>query len=357
MGLAPLAYLLFTETLRHNPRNPAWPDRDRFVLSAGHASLLLYSVLHLAGYELPLEDIRNFRRWGSKAPGHPERGWTAGVETTTGPLGQGFAAAVGFAVAEALLAARFNRPGREIVDHRTVVVCGDGDMMEGISSEAASLAGNLGLGRLLAFYDDNHISIEGSTDLAFCEKVAHRFEDYGWHVQDLHEDIGLDSIRRAIERADAEVGRPSLILLRTHIGYGSPNKQDSADAHGAPLGEEEVALTKRNLGWPSEEPFFIPPEALSRFRRALDRGDTLEGRARGLSRGIPRAGGRARARPRREASGRLGGSASPLRAWREHLDPRRVGHGPERARAAAPRARRRRRRPRAVDRDLPPRPR
>jgi transketolase len=276
MGLAPLGYLLFTEVLEHNPANPSWPDRDRFVLSTGHASMLLYSLLHLTGYDLSLEDLKHFRRWGSKAPGHPEFGVTPGVEVTTGPLGQGFASAVGFALAEALLAARFNRPGHEIVDHRTMVVCGDGDMMEGISSEAASLAGNLGLGKLLAFYDDNHISIEGSTDLAFCEKVAHRFEDYGWHVQDLHEEISLDDIRVAIERAEAVADRPSLIVLRTHIGFGSPNKQDSAEAHGAPLGEDEVLLTKRNLGWPSEEPFFIPQEALTRFRRAQERGRELE---------------------------------------------------------------------------------
>ncbi len=276
MGLAPLGYLLFTEVLKHNPANPGWPDRDRFVLSAGHASMLLYSLLHLTGYDLSLEDLKRFRQWGSKAPGHPEYGLTPGVEMTTGPLGQGFASAAGFALAEALLAARFNRPGHTIVDHRTVVVCGDGDMMEGVSSEAASLAGNLGLGKLLAFYDDNHITIEGSTDLAFCEKVAHRFSDYGWHVQDLHEQISLADIRAAIERAEAVSDRPSLIVLRTHIGFGSPNKQDSAEAHGAPLGEEEVLLTKRGLGWPSEEPFFVPPEALAHFRRAGERGAELE---------------------------------------------------------------------------------
>ncbi|NKE70259.1 transketolase [Candidatus Manganitrophus noduliformans] len=277
MGLAPLGYLLWTRFLKHNPRNPQWPDRDRFVLSAGHASMLLYSLLHLTGYDLPLEEIRRFRQWGSKTPGHPEYGHTPGVETTTGPLGQGFANGVGMAMAERFLAARFNRPGYDIVDHNTYVIAGDGDMMEGITSEAASLAGNLRLGKLICFYDDNHITIEGSTDLAFCENVKKRFEAYCWHVVAVHDDGNdLDAISEAIRSAQAETDRPSLIIVRTHIGYGSPHKQDTAQAHGEPLGEEEVARTKQNLGWPPAPDFYIPDAALRHYRKGVEKGQRLE---------------------------------------------------------------------------------
>lgn len=274
MGLAPLGYVLYSRVMRHSPANPGWPNRDRFVLSAGHASMLQYALLHLSGYDLPLEELKRFRQWGSRCPGHPEYGLTPGVEVSTGPLGQGLGNAVGFALGEAMLAERFNRQGHAIVDYSTFVVCSDGDMQEGVGSEAASLAGNLGLGKLIAIYDDNHISIEGSTDIAFCEKVAHRFIDYGWHVQSLHEEVDLQGIELALEEAKGVTDKPSLIVLRTHIGFGSPNKQDTADAHGAPLGEEEVRLTKQRLGWPFDEPFFVPSEVRELFatvhRRGLD---------------------------------------------------------------------------------------
>jgi transketolase len=272
MALAPIAYLLFTRTMRHNPRDPSWPDRDRFVLSCGHASMLLYSSLFLSGYDLTLDDIENFRQLGSKTPGHPEHGEVPGVEVTTGPLGQGIANSVGFAIAERMLAARFNRPGHEIVDHHTYVLASDGDMEEGISGEASSLAGHLGLGRLTVFYDNNHISIEGDTNLAFNEDVGMRYAAYGWHVQNLGEEIGLDHVAAAIDAAHEVTDRPSLIILRTHIAVGSPNKHDTAGAHGSPLGVEEILLTKRAYGWPSEEPFFVPDEALEHFRQAVERG-------------------------------------------------------------------------------------
>jgi len=281
MGAAPMAYVLWTRFLRHNPRNPAWPNRDRFVLSAGHGSMLLYALLHLTGYDLSLEEIQRFRQWGSKTPGHPEYGLTPGVETTTGPLGQGFAMGVGMAIAERALAARFNRPGFPIVDHYTYGIVSDGDLMEGVSAEAASLAGHLGLGKIIYLYDDNGISIEGPTDLAFTEDVGQRFAAYNWHVQhvDGHD---LDAIEAALRMAQAERERPSLIIARTHIGYGSPNKQDRAEAHGAPLGEEEVRLTKQNLGWPVDPPFYIPEEALAHFRLALTRGAQQEAEWQGL---------------------------------------------------------------------------
>jgi transketolase len=272
MALAPLAYLLYTRVMRHDPRDPDWPGRDRFVLSAGHASMLLYSSLHLSGYDLSLEDIKAFRQLGSKAPGHPEHGHVPGVEVTTGPLGQGIANAVGFALAERMLAARFDRPGHEIVDHRTYVIASDGDLEEGISNEASSLAGHLGLGRLIAFYDRNHISIEGDTALAYSDDPAGRYEALGWHVQDLEEDIALPSLEQAVANAVAVEDRPSLIIIRTHIAPGSPNKQDSASAHGSPLGVEEVRLTKQAYGWPSLEPFYIPPEALAHWRECIERG-------------------------------------------------------------------------------------
>ncbi len=276
MGAAPTAYLLWTRFRKHNPTNPAWPDRDRFVLSAGHGSMLLYSFLHLTGYDLPLEELKAFRQWGSRTPGHPEYGLTPGVETTTGPLGQGFANGVGMAIAEQFLAERFNRPGHTIVDHYTYAIVSDGDLMEGVASEAASLAGHLRLGKLIYFYDDNDISIDGSTDLTFTEAVGRRFEAYGWHVEEVKDGNDLGAIDGAINAARAERVRPSLIIVRTHIAYGSPHKQDTAEAHGAPLGAEEVKLTKAFFGWPQEPPFFIPGEALAHFRKAVDRGRVWE---------------------------------------------------------------------------------
>lgn len=276
MGLAPAAYVLWTRVMNHNPENPGWLDRDRFVLSAGHASMLLYSLLHLSGYAVSLDDIKNFRQWNSKTPGHPEFGHTPGVETTTGPLGQGFANAVGMAMAERHLAARFNTPGHEIVDHYTYMICGDGDMMEGISSEAASLAGHLGLGRLICIYDDNDISIEGSTEIAFTEDVALRFKAYHWHILNVDDGNDIDAIYNAIQAAKAQTGRPSLIVLRTHIAYGSPNKQDTADAHGAPLGEEEVRLTKKSLGLPEDTLFNIPDAVRHHFTQCVETGKDAE---------------------------------------------------------------------------------
>jgi transketolase len=274
MGLAPVAYTLWTGFLKHNPTDPAWPDRDRFVLSCGHASMLLYSLLYLTGYDLPLEQLQQFRQWGSKTPGHPEHGLTPGVETTTGPLGQGFGNAVGMAIAERYLAEVFNRPGHEIVDHYTYGICSDGDLMEGVSHEAASLAGHLGLGKLIFFYDDNHITIEGNTDLTFSEEVGHRFEAYGWHVQRV-DGNNIPQISEALKMARAETLRPSLIIARTHIGEGSPNKHDTAGAHGSPLGADEVKLTKQNLGWPDKD-FYVPDEALAHFREAVERGQAAE---------------------------------------------------------------------------------
>jgi transketolase len=276
MGLAPAAYVLWTRVMKHNPENPGWLDRDRFVLSAGHASMLLYSLLHLSGYAVSLDDIKNFRQWNSKTPGHPEFGHTPGVETTTGPLGQGFANSVGMAMAERHLAARFNRPGHEIVDHYTYMICGDGDMMEGISSEAASLAGHLGLGKLVCFYDDNNISIEGSTDITFTEDVALRFKAYHWHILNVDDGNDTDAIYSAIQAAKAQTGRPSLIVLRTHIAYGSPNKQDTADAHGAPLGEKEVRLAKKSLGLPEDALFNIPDAVRHHFTQCVEAGREAE---------------------------------------------------------------------------------
>jgi transketolase len=277
MALAPLAYVLYTRTMRHNPRDPEWPDRDRFVLSCGHASMLLYASLYLAGYDVSLEDdIEQFRQLGSRAAGHPEYGHMPGIEVTTGPLGQGISHAVGLALAERMLAARFNRPGHEIVDHRTFVIASEGDLEEGISGEASSLAGHLGLGRLISFFDRNHISIEGDTALAFSEDVGKRYEAYGWHVQDLEEDIALDRLESALQAAIEVQDRPSLIIVRTHIAQGSPNKHDTAGAHGSPLGEEEVKLTKEAIGWPSLEPFYVPEDALAHFRRCVERGADLQ---------------------------------------------------------------------------------
>jgi transketolase len=276
MALAPLSYLLWTRTMRYNPQNPSWLNRDRFILSAGHASMLLYSMLHLTGYDLPLEQLKQFRQWGSRTPGHPEHGHTPGVETTTGPLGQGFANGVGMAIAQRFQAQRYNRPGHTILDHFIYAIVSDGDLMEGVSAEAASLAGFLKLGKLIYFYDNNHITIEGSTDLAFSEDVGQRFEGYDWHVQHVEDVNDLDALEQAIAAAQAETERPSLIIVRSHIGYGSPHKQDSSKAHGEPLGAEEVILTKRNLGWPSEEPFYEPEEAVAHFRQAIKRGAAQE---------------------------------------------------------------------------------
>jgi transketolase len=272
LGAAPMAYVLWTRLLKHNPRNPEWFDRDRFVLSAGHGSMLLYSLLHLTGYDLSLEDIKQFRQFGSKAPGHPERGHTPGVETTTGPLGQGFANAVGMAIAEAQLAARYNRPGFEVIDHATYAIVSDGDLMEGVASEAASLAGHLRLGKLTCLYDDNYVTLAAGTDITFSEERARRFEAYGWHTVSVPDGNDLAAIDAALCAALAETARPSLILVRTHIGFGSPNKHDSFEAHGSPLGVEEVRLTKQNLRWPVEPPFLIPEAALAHFRDAVARG-------------------------------------------------------------------------------------
>jgi transketolase len=277
MALAPLAYLLYTRVMKHNPANAEWFDRDRFVLSAGHASMLLYSSLYLSGYGLTLDDLKRFRQLGSPLAGHPERGHAAGIEATTGPLGQGISMAVGLALAERMLAARFNREGHELIDHRTFTIASDGDMQEGVASEACSLAGHLGLGKLVAFYDNNHIQLAGETAMAFSEDVAKRFEAYGWHVQDLGEDIALPRMELAIAGAAEVADQPSLIILRTHIGYGSPNKQDTEKAHGSPLGEEEVRLTKQAYGWDPDQQFFVPDEVLAHFKQtAGERGAKAE---------------------------------------------------------------------------------
>jgi transketolase len=272
LGAAPMAYALWTRLLKHNPRDPDWYDRDRFVLSAGHGSMLLYSLLHLTGYDLSLEEIKQFRQWGSKAPGHPERGHTPGVEITTGPLGQGLANAVGMAIAEAQLAARYNRPGFEVIDHATYALVSDGDLMEGVASEAASLAGHLRLGKLTCLYDDNRVTLAAGTDITFSEDRARRFQAYGWHTVAVADGNDLEAIDAALRAARAETARPSLILVRTHIGYGSPHKQDRFEAHGSPLGADEVRLTKQNLGWPTEPLFLIPEPALAHFREAVARG-------------------------------------------------------------------------------------
>jgi transketolase len=276
MALAPVAYTIYTRLMRHNPADAAWPNRDRFVLSCGHASMLLYAMLYLCGYGLELEDLENFRQLGSPCAGHPEYGHAPGIEATTGPLGQGISNCVGLALAERLLAARFNRPGHEVIDHHTFTIVSDGDLEEGISSEASSLAGHLGLGRLIAFYDDNHISIEGDTELAFSEDVGARYEAYNWHVQHLGEDLAIERIEEAARAAMAVEDRPSLIICRTHIATGSPNKHDSASAHGSPLGEEEIRLTKEVYGWPTEPPFYVPAEALEHCRATIGRGEQAE---------------------------------------------------------------------------------
>jgi len=273
MGTASMAYALWVEHLKHNPVDPTWPDRDRFVLSAGHGSMLLYSLLHLTGYDLPLSEIKAFRQWGSKTPGHPERHVTPGVEVTTGPLGQGIANTVGMAISEAHLAACYNRPEHTVVDHHTYVIVGDGDLMEGISSEACALAGHLGLGKLVVLYDDNRISLAGSTDLSFSEDVKKRFEAQNWHVERVGNGNDLEAVSTAIGVAKAEIERPSLIMVRTVIGDGAPHKQGSFKVHGSPLGIEELAAAKEEVGWPIEPMFHIPPEALKHFRKAVEKGE------------------------------------------------------------------------------------
>ncbi len=276
LGAAPMAFGLWTRFLKHHPANPNWFDRDRFVLSAGHGSALLYGLLHLTGYALPLEQLKQFRQWGSIAPGHPERGITPGVEVTTGPLGQGFANGVGMAMAETNLAARYNRDGFDVINHYTYGIVSDGDLMEGVAAEAASLAGHLQLGKLIYLYDDNSVTLSAGTDMSFTEDRAKRFDAYGWHTQTVDDGNDLAAIDQALAAARAETTRPSLILVRTHLGYGSPHKQDSFEAHGSPLGADEVRLTKQKLGWPEEPAFHIPEEALQQYREAETRGRQSE---------------------------------------------------------------------------------
>ncbi|HYZ84209.1 MAG TPA: transketolase, partial [Bryobacteraceae bacterium] len=275
MGAAAMAYTLWTRFLKHNPKNPQWFDRDRFILSAGHGSMLHYSLLFLTGYDLPLDEIKRFRKFGSKTPGHPERGHTPGVEVSTGPLGQGFSNGVGMAIAEAWLAARYNRLGHSIIDHYTYAIVSDGDLMEGVTHEAASLAGHLRLGKMIYLYDQNYISLAGATQLDFTEDVARRFDAYGWHTRHVPDGNDTQDVAKAIEEARAE-DRPSLILSRTHIGYGSPKKQDTFHSHGSPLGEEELLAAKKALGWPSTDKFYLPEEAVSYFRQAVDAGAAAE---------------------------------------------------------------------------------
>jgi transketolase len=276
MALAPVAYVLWDRFLRHNPANPHWLNRDRFVLSAGHASMLLYSMLHLTGYDLPLDDLKRFRQWDSLTPGHPEYGHTAGVETTTGPLGQGVANTVGFAIAQNWLAARYNKEGHEIVDYNVYAIAGDGCLMEGVSQEAASIAGHLGLSNLVWIYDNNHITIEGNTSLAFSDDVATRFISYGWNVHRVGDANDLEMLERAIRTAQNETHRPSLVIVDSHIAFGAPNKQDTSGAHGEPLGEAEIRLTKERYGWPPDEKFLVPEEASAHMREALERGKVAE---------------------------------------------------------------------------------
>ena len=276
MALAPLAYVLYTRVMRHNPGDPDWIDRDRFVLSAGHASMLLYSMLYLTGYPLTLEDIERFRQVGSPTAGHPERKYTPGIEATTGPLGQGMSMSVGLALAERMLAARFNRDGHEVVGHHTFTIASDGDLQEGVTSEASSLAGHLGLGRLTAFYDDNKIQLASPTSMVFSEDVAERYEAYGWHVEHVGEDLSLERLEQATRTAMEVEDRPSLIIVRSHIGFGSPNKQDTSGAHGSPLGEDEVRLTKEAYGWDPDKQFYVPEEALQNFRKCCQRGSELQ---------------------------------------------------------------------------------
>ena len=313
MGAAAMAFALWTRHLRHAPTHPEWPDRDRFVLSAGHASMLLYSLLHLTGYGVSLDDLRSFRQWGSITPGHPEFGLTPGVEATTGPLGQGLSNGVGMAIAERRLAAEFNRPGHDVIDHRTYVICSDGDLQEGISAEACSLAGHLRLGKLIALYDDNRIQLDGPTALAFSEDVLARFAAYGWHTQRVEDGNDVAAVSAAIEAAQADP-RPSIIAVRTHIGFGSPNKQDTQKAHGAPLGADEVRLTKEAYGWDPDRTFYVPDEAAELFRRAVSDGEARvaawDAKLAAYGAAHPGRGRRAPAPARRPPAGRLGRDAA-----------------------------------------------
>ena len=341
LGAAPMAYVLWTRVLKHHPADPAWLDRDRFVLSAGHGSMLLYSLLHMTGYDVSLEQIKQFRQWGSITPGHPERGLTPGVETTTGPLGQGFGNGVGMAMAEAHLAARYNRTGFEIINHFTYGIVSDGDLMEGVASEAASLAGHLQLGKLIYLYDDNQVTLSAGTDITFTEDRAQRFEAYGWHTQSIDDGNDLAAIGRALSNARAETRRPSLILVRTHLGYGSPNKQDTFKAHGSPLGEEEVRLTKQNLGWPTEPAFYIPEPARLHFREAIAKGQRdrsgVERQVRCLRASVSRTRAAVGPNHERRTARRLGCGHSHLSRRRQgHGDAGRLGQGNERH--SAPRA-------------------
>jgi transketolase len=276
MGCAPIGYMLYAKYMKHNPANPNWANRDRFILSAGHGSMLLYSLLHLSGYNLPMEQLQQFRQWESQTPGHPEHGLTPGVETTTGPLGQGLANAIGIALAEAHVAAIFNKNDIKIIDHHIYGICSDGDLMEGVSHEAASIAGHLGLGKIIFFYDNNSITIDGKTSLAFSEDIGNRFEAYNWHVQYIDDVNDLDTLENSIKIAQSVTNKPSLIVTKTHIGFGSPHKQDTAEAHGSPLGPEEVKLTKKNLGWPEDKQFYIPTEVAEHFKEVAAKGKKEE---------------------------------------------------------------------------------
>jgi transketolase len=354
LGAAPMAYVLWQRFLKHNPRDPQWPDRDRFVLSAGHGSMLLYCLLHLTGYDLSMDDLKSFRQWGGRTPGHPEYRLTPGVEATTGPLGQGTANAVGMAIAERLLAHRFNRPDHAIVNHRTYALVSDGDLMEGVSGEVSSLAGHLGLGKLTFLYDSNEVSLDGPTSMAFTEDVGKRYEAYGWqvlHVLDGNTD--LDAIDRALHAADAEIGRPSMIVIHTTIGYGSPNKAGTSEAHGSPLGPEEVARTKKALGWEWEEAFYVPPEALPhRGRPRRRRRGRLAGALRRLRGEVPRPRRPVAAGPGGRAPRRLGRRAADLEGGREGVDARRRRQGAQRHRRQGRVAGGRRRRPLDLDQHL-----
>ena len=323
MALAPLAYLIYTKHLRHNPADPNWPDRDRFVLSAGHACILQYAVLHLTGYDLPLEQLQRFRQWGSITPGHPEHGLTPGIETTTGPLGQGFANGVGFALAERFLAERYNRPHHAVVDHHVYAICSDGDLMEGVSNEAASIAGQNGLGKLVYFYDDNRITIDGTTSVSFtAEDRGARIAAQGWHVQHVDDANDLDALDAAIEAAKAETARPSMIVVRSHIAYPAPHAMDTAKAHGAPLGADEVAAAKKAMGWDPEKHFYVPDEVYAHMSQ-VERGASLQARVgrahRGVERCVPRRARRLGPGPQRPSARRAGSrrcpSSRPARTW------------------------------------------
>ena len=318
MALAPLAYLLYGEVMRHNPANPAWPDRDRFVLSAGHACVLQYAALHLSGYDLPMEQLKRFRQWQSATPGHPERGHTPGVETTTGPLGQGFGNGVGLGFAERFLAQTFNRPHHEPVDHRVYVICSDGDLMEGVSYETASLAGTNGLGKLVYFYDDNHITIDGTTSISFTEDRGKRFEALGWHVQHVPDVNDLDALRAAVAAAQAELERPSMIVVRSHIAYGAPHAVDTAKAHGSPLGADEVAATKKALGWDPGRSFYVPDEVYAHMN-GVERGTKLESEWNGVFSAWSQAFPRDRERWDAAHAGEIGDWTVPTFAAGEEL--------------------------------------